>query len=113
MEGEPMTTDGLPQPIADFFDATNADDRERFLGAFADDATLDDWGHVYAGKQAIAGWNETDNMGVQSHIDVTGFDEQEGSYVVSIEVAGNGYNGGGSMTFTLDGVRISRVVIAG
>jgi ketosteroid isomerase-like protein len=108
-----MTTEALPQAVADFFAATNTDDRARFLEAFADDAVLDDWGHVYAGKDAIAGWNETDNMGVSSHIDVTGFAEQDGAYVVSIQVTGNGYNGGGSMTFTLDGDRISRVVIAG
>jgi ketosteroid isomerase-like protein len=108
-----MTTDGLPQAVADFFDATNAVDRERFLAAFTDDAVIDDWGHVYAGQDAIAGWNETDNMGVSSHIDVTGFEERDEAYVVSIQVAGDGYNGGGSMTFTLDDGLISRVVIAG
>ena len=52
-------------------------------------------------------------MGVPSHIDVTGFEEQNGSYVVSIQVTGDGYNGGGSMTFRLDGELISRVVISG
>ena len=108
-----MRTEGLPQAVADFFDATNTDDRGRFLAAFADAAVLDDWGHLYAGKDAIAGWNETDNMGVSSHIDVAGFVEQAGAYVVSIQVTGDGYNGGGSMTFTLDGDLISRVVIAG
>jgi hypothetical protein len=108
-----MTTEGLPQAVADFFEATNSDDRGRFLAAFADGAVLDDWGHLYAGKDAIAGWNETDNMGVSSHIDVTGFEERDGAYVVSIQVAGDGYNGGGSMTFTLVGELISRIVIAG
>ncbi|KAA1397681.1 nuclear transport factor 2 family protein [Aeromicrobium ginsengisoli] len=108
-----MTTEALPPAIADFFDATNAADRARFLAAFADDAVLDDWGHVYAGRDAIAGWNETDNMGVSSHLDVLGFEQQGGAYVVSIQVTGDGYNGGGSMTFSLDGDLISRVVIAG
>ncbi|KQV73771.1 hypothetical protein ASC61_01370 [Aeromicrobium sp. Root344] len=108
-----MTTEGLPSAIADFFEATNADDRARFLAAFADDAALDDWGHVYAGKDAIAGWNETDNMGVSSHLEVLGFEQRDGAYVVSIQVTGDGYNGGGSMTFSLDGDLISRVVIAG
>ena len=108
-----MTTEALPQAVADFFAATNTDDRSRFLAAFADDAVLDDWGHVYAGKDAIAGWNETDNMGVSSHIDVVGSEERDGAYVVSIQVTGDGYNGGGSMTFTLDRELISRVVIAG
>lgn len=63
--------------------------------------------------RAIVGWHETDNMGVSSHLDVTGFAKQGDAYVVSIQVAGDGYNGGGSMTFTLDGDSISRVVIGG
>jgi ketosteroid isomerase-like protein len=108
-----MTTEELPRAIADFFTATNAHDRPRFLAAFAADAVLDDWGHEYVGVEAIAGWNETDNMGVSSHIDVTEFAKEGDVYVVSIQVAGDGYNGGGSMTFTLDGHAISRVVIAG
>ena len=55
-----MTTDGLPQAVTDFFGSTNADVGDRFLAAFADDAVLDDRGHEYAGRDAIAGWSETD-----------------------------------------------------
>ena len=99
--------------MIDFFEATNTTDRARFLAAFSDDAVLDDWGHQYVGRDAIRGWNETDNMGVSSHFDVLGHKIEDGAYVVSIEVRGDGYNGGGAMTFRLDGDLISRIDITG
>jgi len=103
----------LPPAIAHFFDATNHTDRERFLAAFAADAVLDDWGHTYTGRDAIARWNETDNMGVQSRFEVAGFTVHNGIYAVSIRVTGNGYNGGGTMAFTLADDLIGRVDITG
>lgn len=106
--------DRLPSAIAQFFEASNADDREAFLAAFADDAVLDDWGHTYAGRDRIADWNESDNMGVGSRFVVEGSIEHNGVHAVSIQVRGGGYNGGGTMAFTLnpDGL-ISRVDITG
>ncbi len=104
----------LPPAIADFFDATNQGDRGRFLAAFVDDgAVLDDWGRTFHGREGIATWNENENMGVQSHFEVAGFTETNGVYAVSITVTGNGYNGGGTIAFTLDGHRIARVDITG
>ena len=106
-------TDTLPPAIAEFFDATNAGDRERFLAAFAADAVLDDWGRAFTGRDGIASWNETDNIGVQSHFDVTGSTVAHGVHAVSITVTGNGYNGGGTIAFTLEDGLISRVDITG
>jgi hypothetical protein len=108
-----MTTEVLPPAISAFFGATNTTDRRRFLGAFAEDAVLDDWGRQFVGKEGISGWNETDNMGVSSHIDVIGVRVDGGSCVVSIQVSGDGYNGGGAMTFRLEDGLISRVDITG
>lgn len=106
--------DRLPSAIAQFFEASNADDRDRFLAAFAEDAVLDDWGHTFTGREQIAAWNESDNIGVGSRFTVEGFTEHDGVYAVSIQVRGGGYNGGGVMAFALnpDGL-ISRVDITG
>jgi ketosteroid isomerase-like protein len=112
-DGRVTELETLPAAILDFLDGTNASDRERFLGAFADDAVLDDWGRSFAGRERIAEWNENENMGVQSHFDVRGFSVNGNVYAVSIAVTGNGYNGGGTMAFTLEGDRISRVDITG
>ena len=62
----------LDPPIRQMIDATNRGDSEDFLAAFADDAVLDDWGRTFTGDEEIAGWNARENIGVNSHIEVTG-----------------------------------------
>ena len=62
----------LEPAIRQLFDATNRGDSEAFLDAFAPDGVVDDWGRTFTGREAIAGWNANENIGVNSHIDVTG-----------------------------------------
>ncbi len=104
----------VPNAIQAFIDATNAGDTAAFIDAFTPDATLDDWGRGFTGHDGIARWNETDNIGVQSHFDLVGIAEgaEPDSYVVTLKVSGNGYNGTGPMTFVVDGDRIASLVIA-
>lgn len=104
-----MTT---PEPIRRFVEATNEGDTEAFLGAFAEDAFLSDWGRSFQGREQIARWNQSDNIGVKSHLRIIRIAAAEGSYQVRTAVAGNGFNGEGDMTFTLDGDRIASLVIA-
>ena len=52
-------------------------------------------------------------MGVDSHFELTGYEQRGELHIVGIQVTGKGYNGGGSMEFTLDGDRISLVTIKG
>lgn len=102
---------GLEPPIRAMIGATNRGDRDALLAAFADDATLTDFGRTFVGKAEIARWNDDENIGVQSRISVTGVDRSEGGVSVGVAVAGNGYNGGGSFVFDLDGDRIKRMLI--
>jgi ketosteroid isomerase-like protein len=103
----------LESPIRQMIDATNAGDSAAFLGAFADDAVLDDWGRTFTGHEQIAGWNERENIGVSSHIEVTGVQRDGDSIRVGVAVSGDGYNGGGAFTFVLAADRIARMVITG
>jgi hypothetical protein len=103
----------LEPPIRAMIDATNRGDVDAFLDAFADDAVLDDWGRKFAGRAAIAGWNERENIGVNSHIEATGVERGSDGIRVGVSVSGDGYNGGGAMTFVLVGDRIARMVITG
>ena len=103
----------LEPAIRQMFDATNSADNEAFLDAFADDAVIDDWGRTFTGRDEIAGWNDRENIGVHSHIDVTGVERDGDAIRVGVAVTGDGYNGGGAMTFTLSGDRIGRMVITG
>ncbi|KQW73959.1 ketosteroid isomerase [Devosia sp. Root413D1] len=102
-----------PPVIQRFIAATNAGDTAAFLEAFTPDAFLSDWGRDFTGRDGIASWNETDNIGVQSkfrllEVEPSGAD----AYRVRLAVSGNGYNGEGTMAFTLTGGRISRLVIS-
>ncbi|WP_055045968.1 nuclear transport factor 2 family protein [Devosia sp. A16] len=102
-----------PSAIQRFIETTNAGDTAGFLDAFTEDAFLSDWGRDFTGRAGIANWNETDNIGVQSkfrliEVEPNGAD----AYTARLAVSGNGYNGEGTMAFTLSGGRISRLVIS-
>jgi hypothetical protein len=101
----------LDPAIRRMLDATNRGDSEAFLDAFADGAVIDDWGRTFTGREEIAGWNARENIGVNSHIEATGVERDGDAIRVAVAVTGDGYNGGGAMTFTLAGDRIATMVI--
>jgi ketosteroid isomerase-like protein len=103
----------LEPAIRQMLDATNNGDNEAFLDAFAEDAVIDDWGRTFTGRAEIAGWNDRENIGVHSHIEATDVQRDGDEIRVGVQVTGDGYNGGGAMTFVLSGDRIGRMVITG
>lgn len=102
----------VPAPIRRMVDATNADDTPGFLDCFTPDAFLSDWGRDFTGRDGIAAWNATDNIGVNSHLDVLAAAPEGAAWRVTVAVSGGGFNGEGTMTFTLDRDRISRLTIS-
>jgi quercetin dioxygenase-like cupin family protein len=106
-------SDELEPPIRAMLDATNSGDSDAFLAAFDDDAELVDWGRTFTGRTEIARWNDNENIGVQSHIDVTSVARSGSTVTIGVAVSGSGYNGGGSFAIDVDGDRITRVVISG
>ncbi|MFG3206749.1 nuclear transport factor 2 family protein [Streptomyces sp. NPDC048192] len=98
-----MPTADLPAAVRAFVDATNRADSEAFAAAFTEDAHLYDYGRDFHGRDGVLDWNRTDNIGVQARfevIDATAGPE-EGSYVVTLKVTSDRYNGTGPMTFRL------------
>lgn len=98
-----MTSPDLPAPIQTFIDATNRADSDAFVAAFTDDAYLNDWGREFHGRDGVRSWDRTDNIGVQSHFELVEVEPgtDSDSYVVTLTVSGNGFNGTGPMTFRL------------
>ena len=98
-----MELSDTPAAIRAFIDATNVGDSDAFVAAFTADATLDDWGRKFAGHAGVRDWDRTDNIGVQSHFDLLAIErgEEPDSYVATLCVSGNGYNGTGPMVFRL------------
>jgi uncharacterized protein (TIGR02246 family) len=101
----------LEKPIQTMIDATNNGDSEAFLGVFAEDAVITDWGRTFSGKTEIARWNDDENIGTQNRIRVTDVKRVGDSVNVGVEVAGSGYNGSGRMIFEIDGPHIKRLLI--
>ncbi|MER8693035.1 nuclear transport factor 2 family protein [Mesorhizobium opportunistum] len=102
----------IPDAIRRFVEATNADHTEAFLDTFADDAFLSDWGRDFHGRKQIVRWNQSDNIGVKSNLRIVRIAAAQGTYRVRTAVTGDGFNGEGDMTFTLDGDHIASLVIA-
>ncbi|TGP55364.1 nuclear transport factor 2 family protein [bacterium M00.F.Ca.ET.230.01.1.1] len=104
-----MTT---PDPIRRFVAATNAGDTAAFLDTFTDDAFLSDWGRDFHGRDGVARWNQSDNIGAQSNLRIVRIAQRDGVYHARVAVTGNAFNGEGDMAFTLDGEQIASLVIS-
>ncbi|MBW8793361.1 MAG: nuclear transport factor 2 family protein [Streptomyces sp.] len=104
----------VPAAIRTFVEATNRSDAEAFAAAFTHDAELDDWGHAYHGRDGVRAWDRTDNIGVQAHLTLDAIEPGASSdtYVATLTVTGNGYNGTGPMTFRLRDGLIASLRIA-
>ena len=101
----------LPAPVQAIFDATNAGDTEAFLGSFTADGVVDDWGREFRGREAIKGWSDGENIGVQARLTPTAVESRDGEHVVTAMVAGGGFNGPSHFSFRVDGDRVSRMTI--
>jgi ketosteroid isomerase-like protein len=107
-------TDALPAAVRAVLDATNAGDTDAFVAAFAPDGVVDDWGREFHGRDAIKGWSDRENIGVQAHFAVTdAVTSAGGDVVVTLQVSGNGFNGPSHFTFRLaaGGDRVARMTI--
>lgn len=105
-----MTT--IAVPIQRMIDATNSGDTEAFIACFTEDAYLVDWGREFHGRNGIASWNQTDNIGKNSHFEATATRTEGTTEVVTLIVSGGGYNGTGDIRFEIAGEKISRMIIS-
>ena len=104
----------LPTAVQRFIDTTNSQDTDGFVATFTEDAFLDDWGRTFHGQDGVRSWDATDNIGVNAHFDLVNWrrGSAENVVIVVLTVSGDGYNGTGPMEFSLDGDRISRLIIS-
>lgn len=107
-------SDAVPTAVRTFIDATNAGDSERFVAVFTPDAMLSDWGKEFRGRDAIAGWDRTDNIGRGAEFELIGMKSGDTAQevVATVVVSGGGFNGTSDLAFTLRGDEIARLVIA-
>jgi ketosteroid isomerase-like protein len=108
-----MTDAQPPAAIRTFIDATNAADSAAFAATFTTDAYLNDWGREFHGRNGVRSWDRTDNIGVHTHFDLVSVQpgDSPDSYIVTLTVSGDGYNGTGPMRFDLRDGLIARLTI--
>jgi hypothetical protein len=100
-----------PPAVMRMVEATNAADSAAFVNVFAEDAYLEDWGRKFHGRAGVAQWNESDNIGRQSHFEVRSVRAEGNGQVVTLEVSGGGFNGVSDFYFEVDGDVIRSMVI--
>jgi ketosteroid isomerase-like protein len=108
-----MTEAQIDGPVREMIEATNAEDRDRLLAAFAPDAVLVDFGRRFVGREEIGGWSDLENIGTHNRITATNISPSSEEVEVEIEVTGDGYNGTGLLSFALDGDQITTLQITG
>jgi hypothetical protein len=92
-------------------EATNTADSEAFVDAFTDDAYLEDWGRDFAGRDGVAAWNDSDNIGRQAHFEIQDLRSEGSGFVVTLEVTGGGFNGVSDFYFEVEGDRVRTMII--
>jgi hypothetical protein len=102
----------IPAAVARMVEATNAGDHAAFVATFTEDAYLEDWGRQFRGHDGVASWDETDNIGKNAHFEALRTRRDGETYVVTIAVTGDGFNGTSDFAFQVDGDRIRSMVIA-
>lgn len=78
----------LPQPIANYFQASNAHNTDRVVGAFTDDALVIDESREYRGSAAIRAWSEEALTKYKPHAELTDVTEAGDKTVVAAKVSG-------------------------
>jgi hypothetical protein len=108
-----MSHDAARAAFQRMVDATDAGDTGAFLACFGDDAVLDDWGRRYEGRDAIAQWNLSDNIGVSTRFEIVGEVADASVYTADVRVSGGGFNGGSHFEVEESGGLITALRIRG
>lgn len=103
--------DGIPPVVATAIDAANAHDTERFLDTFAPAGAVDDWGRVFAGREAIRGWSDGEFIGSAVTLGDLQFSAVPDGVAVTALVGGEGFNGPSTFTFLVGNGGIERMTI--
>ena len=91
----------LPEPVARLLAAANSGDTEGFLATFDANGSVNDWGRVFTGRDAIKAWSDAEFIGVGVTIEVTA-DITTGEFTtITATIGGGGFNGQSHFSFTV------------
>ncbi|GAA1853437.1 nuclear transport factor 2 family protein [Brevibacterium marinum] len=101
----------IPEPVAGFIDIVNAHDDQGFLDAFTADATVDDWGREFTGRDAIKAWSDKEFIGATGVLTPEEVSVDGDEVTVVGDWRSTHANGRSSFTFAIAGDRLSRMTI--
>lgn len=101
----------IPEPIASFFDAVNRHDEQAFLDAFTPTGSVDDWGRVFTGREAIKAWSDKEFIGATGTFTAEEVSEADGAVTVVGDWRSSWANGRSAFTFTTEGSSIATMTI--
>jgi hypothetical protein len=104
-------SNSIPEPVARLIAAANAGDTDAFLATFADDGSVNDWGRVFTGHDAIRAWSESEFIGVGVTLEVTADITTREHTTVTATVGGRGFNGQSHFSFTVADGLVSDMAI--
>src|SRR5882724_553576 len=79
----------MPQAIAAFINATNAQNTDELLITLTDSAVITDEGQEYRGIAAIKAWSDEKYIGAKVTLDVVEVVNSNGKTIVTVKVDGN------------------------
>ncbi|GAA0037355.1 nuclear transport factor 2 family protein [Brevibacterium metallidurans] len=106
-----MAETPIPQPVADFIDIVNAHDDAGFLAAFSPEATVDDWGRTFTGRDEIKAWSDTEFIGSKPTLTPEQVDVDGNAVTVIGDWRSNHANGRSAFTFITSGHEITSLTI--
>ncbi|HLS93647.1 MAG TPA: nuclear transport factor 2 family protein [Microbacterium sp.] len=101
----------IPEPVASFIATVNAHDDEGFLDAFTQDGSVDDWGRVFAGRDAIRAWSDREFIGSKGTLTPERVSTTGDRVTVVGDWRSNHANGMSEFTFEVAGDKIATMTI--
>ena len=106
--------ESIPSVIQSFVDTTNTGDLKGFVNSFSKNAYLRDWFRTFHGHPGVASWNESDNIGKNTHFDILDIQttKEKNKYILKVKVSGDGFNGISDISFTIKDNLIEKMIIS-
>ena len=105
------STGSLPSIIEKLIAAVNSQDTKGFVGAFAPDAVIDDWGHQVVGHDEIRAWNECEFTGPDVRIDITRVERAGQTIVLTVLTSRGTSRSSSHLAFDIDDGVVTRMTI--
>lgn len=106
-----MNDVNIAGPVAAFVAAINRHDEDAFLDAFTQEGSVDDWGRIFTGRDAIKRWSDKEFIGAKGTMTPEQVFEEARQTVVIAAWRSNWANGRSRFAFQVEGDKIKRMTI--